>query len=206
MQIVVAASDEQWTALTSGRAGISWHRVESTSAFHQYEDAIAFFSLQDSEINGGYHSMKKPLIISSVVKTLTELNAPEHVYRINGWETFLSRPVWEIAGKIKNDISALFALLNIKINAVKDEPGFITARIISMIINEAYFAVEDNVSSKAEIDTAMKLGTNYPHGPFEWAELIGKKYILELLQELYKTDTRYKPSALLIKEVAENNS
>lgn len=74
-----------------------------------------------------------------------------------------------------------------------------------MIINEAYFAVNDEVSSKKEIDTAMKLGTNYPYGPFEWAALIGKNNILELLQKLSLTDTRYQPAELLIKEVNENN-
>ena len=71
-----------------------------------------------------------------------------------------------------------------------------------MIINEAYFALEDNVSSKAEIDTAMKLGTNYPYGPFEWASVIGTENILTLLQKLYLTDSRYKPSQLLITETA----
>ena len=86
-----------------------------------------------------------------------------------------------------------------------DEPGFIAARIIAMIINEAYFAVDENVSSKTEIDTAMKLGTNYPYGPFEWAELIGTNNILALLQKLNSTDSRYQPAAFLIKEVKENN-
>ena len=52
-------------------------------------------------------------------------------------------------------------------------PGFITARVIAMIINEAFFALQENVSSKEEIDTAMRLGTNYPYGPFEWTKLIG---------------------------------
>ena len=88
---------------------------------------------------------------------------------------------------------------------VQDEPGFISARIIAMIINEGYFAVEDHVSSKAEIDTAMKLGTNYPFGPFEWSHLIGLNNILALLQKLNLTDTRYQPSQLLMKEVKENN-
>ena len=104
------------------------------------------------------------------------------------------------------DLLSIFKSLNIKINSVKDEPGFITARIIAMIINEAYFAVEDNVSSQDEIDTAMKLGTNYPYGPFEWAELIGTNNILALLHKLNTTDSRYKPSELLIKEVTENRS
>ena len=66
-----------------------------------------------------------------------------------------------------------------------------------MIINEAFFALQENVSSKEEIDTAMKLGTNYPFGPFEWAERIGLKNIFELLTGLSKTQSRYEPAALL---------
>ena len=47
---------------------------------------------------------------------------------------------------------------------VPDEPGFIAARIIAMIINEAYYAKGEQVSSKADIDIAMKLGTTIPWG------------------------------------------
>ena len=108
-----------------------------------------------------------------------------------------------MAGVAGEEIEAVFKMLNIKINFVKDEPGFISARVIAMIINEAYFALEDNVSSKIEIDTAMKLGTNYPFGPFEWALQIGTGNILALLQKLYLTDSRYKPSQLLAKEALE---
>ena len=49
----------------------------------------------------------------------------------------------------------------------------------------------------------MKLGTNYPFGPFEWCKMIGAENILALLQQLYLTDSRYKPSQLLIKEASE---
>ena len=69
-----------------------------------------------------------------------------------------------------------------------------------MIINEAYFALEEGVSTKEEIDTAMKLGTNYPYGPFEWAKKIGLKNIFQLLDKLHKTNLRYEPAALLKKE------
>ena len=89
---------------------------------------------------------------------------------------------------------------------VADEPGFISARVIAMIINEAYFALGDDISSKTEIDIAMKLGTNYPYGPFEWAELIGEENILSLLQKLAETDTRYQPAALLIAEANKKNT
>ncbi|MGB4845802.1 MAG: 3-hydroxyacyl-CoA dehydrogenase family protein, partial [Ferruginibacter sp.] len=140
----------------------------------------------------------------AVIQTLKESGAPANVLRINGWTTFLIRSNWEIAGSINDDTVSVLQALNKKINTTADEPGFISARVISMIINEAYFAVEDNVSSKQEIDTAMKLGTNYPYGPFEWAELIGTQNILALLQKLNETDARYQPAELLYKEVNEN--
>src|ERR1700710_2457559 len=46
-------------------------------------------------------------------------------------------------------------------------------RVVAMIINEAYYALDAGVSSKESIDLAMKLGTGYPYGPFEWADRIG---------------------------------
>ncbi len=203
--IVVSASDDQWHELTGSRPGIYWQRAENAANFNQYADANAFFNLHNSEIFPEFEFFKKPVFINSVVQTLDDLVAPPNVYRINGWSTFLQRSFWEISGAINEDVEAIFKSCNIRINFVKDEPGFIAARVIAMIINEAYFALEDNVSSKAEIDTAMKLGTNYPYGPFEWAQLIGNKNILALLQHLCSTDSRYKPSEFLMKEASGNN-
>ena len=76
--------------------------------------------------------------------------------------------------------------------------GFVFPRTIVQIINEAHFALEEEVASKEDIDRAMKFGVNYPKGPFEWSQ--GKElYVLTLLNELYsKTqDLRYRPSKLL---------
>ncbi|MEP7236877.1 MAG: 3-hydroxyacyl-CoA dehydrogenase family protein [Ferruginibacter sp.] len=205
MHIVVAASDEQWNELTVLRPDINWQRVKDAADFTEYKDAEAFFCLQNNNILPGFEALQKPVIVNSVTETLKDLHAPENVLRINGWTTFLNRSVWEIAGTVTESMESVFKSLNIKINTLIDEPGFIAARIIAMIINEAFFAVADKVSTKAEIDTAMKLGTNYPFGPFEWAALIGLNNILTLLQKLNETDSRYKPSALLIKEVKEKN-
>ena len=83
---------------------------------------------------------------------------------------------------------------------VADITGFISLRVVASIINEAYFALEQQVSSKEEIDTAMKLGTNYPYGPFEWSEKIGLKNIYSLLRHLTVEQKRYEPAALLTKE------
>jgi 3-hydroxybutyryl-CoA dehydrogenase len=203
MMIVVSASDNQWNELTGLRSNIEWQRVEGEADFDQYKNADAFFSLKEGSKPAGFNFTAKPVIINSVVQTLSYLATPANVYRINGWAGFLNRPVWEVVGTANEEMETLFNTLNIKTNFVKDEPGFISARIIAMIINEAYFAVEDNVSSKAEIDTAMKLGTNYPYGPFEWAELIGSLNVLALLKKLYETDSRYRPAQLLTKETLE---
>ena len=201
--IAVSASDNQWNELTGLRSNIEWQRVEGEADFDQFKNADAFFSLKDGSMPTGFNFTAKPVIINSVVQTLSYLATPANVYRINGWAGFLNRTVWEVAGTANEEMETLFKRLNIKTNFVKDEPGFISARIIAMIINEAYFAVEDNVSSKAEIDTAMKLGTNYPYGPFEWAELIGSRNVLALLKKLYETDSRYRPAQLLTKETSE---
>lgn len=76
--------------------------------------------------------------------------------------------------------------------------GFIFPRTIVQIINEAYFALEEKVAAKEDINRAMKFGVNYPKGPFEWSE--GKEVIVRtLLNELLaKTkDQRYRVSKLL---------
>ena len=204
MKIVVAASGEQWNELNRSGAGIDWQRVDDARDFDLHTGATAFFSLMNNEILPGFGTLKKPVFINSVVETLAELQAPENVLRINGWATFLSRPVWEVAGHVDDNVVSIFRSLNIKINSVKDEPGFISAKVVAMIINEAYFAVEDKVSSKDEIDTAMKLGTNYPYGPFEWARKIGTRNIFALLQKLNTTEKRYQPSDLLATEARAN--
>lgn len=76
--------------------------------------------------------------------------------------------------------------------------GFIFPRTIVQIINEAHFALEEEVASKEDIDRAMKYGVNYPKGPFEWS--LGREmYVKTLLSELLsKTgDQRYRASHLL---------
>jgi 3-hydroxybutyryl-CoA dehydrogenase len=72
---------------------------------------------------------------------------------------------------------------------------------VAMIINEAWLSFGEGVSAKEEIDVAMKLGTNYPYGPFEWCNIIGPKKVYSLLNELSKTNLRYQPASLLKEEI-----
>jgi 3-hydroxybutyryl-CoA dehydrogenase len=54
--------------------------------------------------------------------------------------------------------------------------------------------LEEGVSTKEEINTAMKLGTNYPFGPFEWGEQIGISEVKALLEKLTTVNARYQPA------------
>jgi len=144
------------------------------------------------------------VLVNSVTTTLQEL--PEGFIRFNGWPTFLERPVVESSGtddSLKKKCEDIFLKFNKRVEWVDDKPGFISVRIIAMIINEAYFALEEGVSSKNEINTSMKLGTNYPYGPFEWAEKIGKEKIVSLLNQLYKSDKRFEPAHCLQNEIIQ---
>ena len=139
------------------------------------------------------------VIVNSVITTAL----PENFARINGWATFLKRSLVEAFcknEKLKTKTEEIFSCFNKKIDWTQDIPGFLSTRVIAMIINEAYFALEEKVSTKEEIDLAMKLGTNYPYGPFEWSEKIGLRNIYALLSELQKTNSRYEPAPLLKKE------
>jgi 3-hydroxybutyryl-CoA dehydrogenase len=197
MTIVVVATDEQWDELSTTSGDIEWVRQDKYLSLAAHETADAFFIL-DENSNLNYTATTKPVFINSVITTLQELNVPVNVLRINGWNSFLQRPVWEVAGMIDDNSKTIFEKIAKKIVEVKDEPGLVAATIIAMIINEAYFAWGENVSSKEAIDTAMKLGTNYPYGPFEWAGKIGINNIFNLLHKLSLTDSRYQPAPALI--------
>lgn len=204
MRIVITATDKQWNEWPATDKQVEWIRVADGEAFANNPDADAFINLKDASIFQFYALSNKPILINAVAVTLSGMNAPANVIRINGWPGFLQRNTWEVAGKIDETVIKLFEYLNKKITVIADEPGFVSARIIAMIINEAYFATGDKVSSREDIDIAMKLGTNYPFGPFEWAKTIGSENIVELLQKLYQTDDRYKPAPLLIEEATRN--
>jgi 3-hydroxybutyryl-CoA dehydrogenase len=67
---------------------------------------------------------------------------------------------------------------------IKDSPGLILPRIVSALVNEAAFAAGEGVAEPDIIDTAMRLGTNYPHGPIEWGQKIGYNRIIRVLEHL----------------------
>ena len=82
--------------------------------------------------------------------------------------------------------------------------GFILARVVGQIINEAALALGEGVASAADIDTAMRLGTNYPLGPCAWGNKLGLDLVLDVLEHLQRFygEERYRPAPLLRQLVA----
>ena len=82
---------------------------------------------------------------------------------------------------------------------VKDSPGFVTNRIITLVLNEAAKLLEENLASIEDIDKIERLSHNWPMGPFELADLVGIDVIVDLLEGIYQQTgwERYKPAPLL---------
>ena len=177
---------------------VEW--IVQPEEFKNYPAADAFFDLlfENDQTRTGLLGQltAQPVFINTIIPVKSQ----QPFIRVNGWNTFLERPVIEAAcGDEQKRTAAenIFSALNRKTEWTPDIAGFVSARVVAMIINEAYFALEENVSTKEEIDTAMKLGTNYPYGPFEWSVKIGLKNVYSLLEELSKTEKRYRPAERL---------
>lgn len=78
----------------------------------------------------------------------------------------------------------LFEAIGKRVVLVEDRPGLFLGRTVGSIINEAVYAVQEEVASPADVDLAMRLGTNYPLGPIAWGREIGGDRIVRILQRL----------------------
>ncbi len=69
---------------------------------------------------------------------------------------------------------------------IKEFPGFVTSRMSALVGNEAFYMLQEGLGTAEEIDKAIKLGLNYPMGPFELADLVGLDARLNNLRYLHE--------------------
>ncbi len=79
---------------------------------------------------------------------------------------------------------ATFEAMGHSVVRVAPEPGLFLGRTICAIVNEAALAVEEGVASEDDVDLAMRLGTNYPRGPFAWGREIGMQRVRSILRRV----------------------
>ena len=84
----------------------------------------------------------------------------------------------------------------------RDQPGFISSRLIFNYMNEGVYALYEGLGTKEEIDSMMKMGANHPMGPIELADLVGLDTVhsvMKVLQEAF--GAKYHPCPLLAQYV-----
>jgi 3-hydroxybutyryl-CoA dehydrogenase len=93
----------------------------------------------------------------------------------------------------------LLSAAHLDVYVIDDTPGMIVTRTVAMLANLAADAVACRVASEADIDTAMRLGVNYPVGPLAWARQWGMGAVLRILDSMenWYRDGHYRASPLL---------
>ena len=151
-----------------------------------------------------------PLILTAAVPcSATEAASwaarPEHVVGIS--------PIFgdtvELAPALQTDKATLararafLQSLGVTVMQVADGPGLVRMRVLCCLVNEAASALADGIASAADIDTAMKLGANYPRGPLQWADSLGLPVVLAVMRALHADygEDRYRPHPLLVRKV-----
>jgi 3-hydroxybutyryl-CoA dehydrogenase len=137
---------------------------------------------------------KAIILSSSVTVSATEqaswLRRPERLLGIGALPDLISKPLVEIAPTVHTTRSTLetarefLRSLGKTTAAVQDRIGMVMPRILCQLINEAFFAVGEQVGTPNDIDTAMKLGTGYPEGPIAWAHRIGLETVIAVLSAI----------------------
>ena len=149
------------------------------------------------------------LLVSALTVSTTEIaswtRAPQRVVGYGLLPPLAEAGMVELAaglntgGDAMQQAAAFWLTVGYEPAVVADGPGLVRGRLIGCIINEAAGALQDGVASAADIDTAMQLGTNYPHGPLAWADHLGLDVVLGIMTGLYEDwgEDRYRPAPLL---------
>jgi 3-hydroxybutyryl-CoA dehydrogenase len=95
--------------------------------------------------------------------------------------------------------TGLLQAANLDVYVIEDTPGLIVTRTVAMLANLAVDALACRVASEPDIDTAMRLGVNYPLGPLAWARQWGLGTVLRVLDSLddWYRDGHYRASPML---------
>lgn len=115
--------------------------------------------------------------------------------------TLMTNPLTEPS--VRDAIWALLAADGAPVTVISDSAGFITPRVIAMVVNLGCQVAAKGIAAPEDIDIAVKLGLNYPFGPLEWGDNVGPEVVLEILDDMFDFthDPRYRASPWLRRRV-----
>lgn len=209
MNIAAKGSPIQLEELNSvlSSAGLNFKVFENTENLSNGHFDVIFdldFDLGPADFSPYLsHASERLLVLGSAMMQLhgkVPAAIQNNVIGINALPTFLKRNVLEACTlHTAFDNNRLKALGFSNIEWIESRIGMVSPRIVCMIINEAYFTLQEGTASREDIDKGMKLGTAYPYGPFEWCNLIGIANVYNILNAMAEDthDERYKICSLL---------
>lgn len=220
MNVLIVGNNKQRAELIASiPKEINYSEVEDSSN-SSLADFDCIFDLDidnhPEKINQYKNLENKLLVFSAVKLSLLEYqnSAPINNNFIVGLNTligFINRPVKELSflnKESEDTFRELNTMLGWDYEKVLDRVGMVSPRVVLMIINEACYTLQEGTADISAIDQAMKLGTNYPKGPFEWADEIGIKDVYLTLKAIFEDtgDERYKICPLLKKHYLAGKS
>jgi 3-hydroxybutyryl-CoA dehydrogenase len=87
-------------------------------------------------------------------------------------------------GQTLAEATGLLGAAGLEVHVIDDIPGLIVTRTVAMLVNSAVDALASGVASAGDIDTAMRLGVNYPRGPLAWGREWSARDVLTILDSL----------------------
>jgi len=123
--------------------------------------------------------------------------AVDGLFPMDKRRTLMTSPA--TAPEFRDTAHAMLAADGVPVSVVRDSPGFVAPRIVAQIVSIGCEIAQQRIASPADIDTAVRLGLNYPNGPLAMGDALGPKRILAILEGLHAFygDPRYRPSAWL---------
>jgi hypothetical protein len=157
-------------------------------AISSYE-AVVHVTLDETPYDLEALSNARFVFGSSVLTSFWEYDFRPGLVGINGLPYFVGLKAWEICASSDEDYrhaQSLLGRVGIVAHRVNAGVGMVGPRVLFPIINEAYRVWAEKTAAFHDIETAMKLGVNYPWGPFEWAKKIGPENVAAVLSALAK--------------------
>lgn len=146
----------------------------------------------------------------SLTEIASATTMPERVIGMHFVHPVSTTDVIEIIRGLKTsdeivDRTKDFAEVTIAKKAVMvfESPGYVTTRLICLMINEALRLVEEGVASAEDIDAAMRIGYQFKYGPLQMADHFGLDAVMAALENMFREngELKYRPSFVLKKMV-----
>ncbi len=117
--------------------------------------------------------------------------------RFSGRRTVMKTPL--TAPESLGAAVAALSAGNVPVTVINDSAGFVTQRLLAMIVNVGTRIAELQIAAPADIDTAVELGLNYPKGPLALGDMLGVSRVLAVLDGMHAAtlDPKYRASTWL---------